>query len=69
MSSQDIGDKTNSKYNPLNRRNMLLGGTTFAAASAIGSGSRVQVAQAQPALHRRPSCIHHRAVTDSHRPD
>jgi hypothetical protein len=48
MSSQDIGDRENSRSNPLNRRNILLGGTTFAAASAIAANSPAQVAQAQP---------------------
>jgi arylsulfatase A-like enzyme len=33
----------------LNRRNILLGGTTLAAASVLGSGAPTQVAQAQPA--------------------
>jgi hypothetical protein len=31
----------------LNRRNLLLGSTTLAAASVLGSGAPVQVAQAQ----------------------
>jgi arylsulfatase len=40
---------TNSKDRPLNRRNILLGGTTLAAATAAGLGlrSQVEVAQAQ----------------------
>jgi arylsulfatase A-like enzyme len=41
------GDKSNLKNRALNRRRMLLGGTTLAAASAITSGHPVQVAQAQ----------------------
>jgi hypothetical protein len=59
MSNQDNRDKINSRSNRLNRRNMLLGGTTFAAASAIVSGSRVQVAQAQPAAPsgRKPNIL------------
>ena len=31
----------------INRRNILLGGTTLAAASAVAAGSSIQVAQAQ----------------------
>jgi arylsulfatase A-like enzyme len=41
-------DECDSK-NLLNRRNMLLAGTTFAAASALGSSVRTAVAQAQQA--------------------
>ncbi|HEY4141748.1 MAG TPA: arylsulfatase [Pseudolabrys sp.] len=44
MSAKDQSDRKPD----LNRRNVLLGGTTFAAASALMSGSRQQVAQAQP---------------------
>jgi hypothetical protein len=33
MSSDDIGDKLNLKKDALNRRAILLGSTTFAAAS------------------------------------
>jgi arylsulfatase A-like enzyme len=47
MSSRDNGDNSNLKQAALNRRNMLLGGTTLAAASAIASGGSVQMAQAQ----------------------
>jgi arylsulfatase A-like enzyme len=47
MSSADNKDKSNRKNGTLNRRNILLGGTTLAAASAIAAGNRVQVAQAQ----------------------
>jgi arylsulfatase len=47
MSGQDNGEKSSVKQGALNRRNILLGGTTFAAASAIAGGDRVQVAQAQ----------------------
>jgi arylsulfatase A-like enzyme len=39
--------KSNLQHNALNRRNMLLGGTTLAAVSAITSGGGVQMAQAQ----------------------
>jgi arylsulfatase len=37
-----------SKDHPFSRRNVLLAGTTLAAASAIGSASHVETAQAQP---------------------
>ncbi len=43
MSNEENGDKSNLKKSALNRRNVLLGGTTLAAASAIP----IQVAQAQ----------------------
>ena len=45
MSKLSRGD--NPKSRALNRRNMLLGGTTLAAASAIAAGEPVQLAQAQ----------------------
>jgi arylsulfatase len=45
----------------LDRRSILLGGTTLAAASALGSGNPVQVAQAQqqpaPPTGRRPNIL------------
>jgi arylsulfatase A-like enzyme len=44
VKTQSTDDDNQTK---MNRRNMLLGGTTIAAASAIVSGNRVQVAQAQ----------------------
>jgi arylsulfatase A-like enzyme len=47
MPNRDNGDKSSLKNSALNRRNMLLGGTTLAAASAIVSGNRVAQAQAQ----------------------
>ena len=47
MSSDGNSEKPKREDRALNRRNMLLGGTTLAAASAIASGSRVHVAQAQ----------------------
>src|SRR5580698_10955366 len=49
MPNGDNGDKSNLKNSALNRRNILLGGTTLAAASAIVAGNRVAQAQAQPA--------------------
>ena len=49
MSSQDNFNKSNSENKALNRRNMLLAGTTLAAASALGSSVQNAVAQAQQA--------------------
>ena len=47
MSKSETGEKSNPKNHSLNRRNMLLAGTTLAAASAIATGHPVSVAQAQ----------------------
>jgi arylsulfatase A-like enzyme len=47
MSNDDAGDKTRSGNQALNRRNMLLGGTTLAAASAVAAGNPIRLAQAQ----------------------
>jgi len=47
MSNGDNGDKSSLKNSALNRRNILLGGTTLAAASVIVANNPVQVAQAQ----------------------
>ena len=42
----------------VDRRNILLAGTTLAAASALGSAASIQTAQAQPALSgQRPNII------------
>jgi hypothetical protein len=41
MSSQGKGDKSNLEINTVDRRNMLLGGTTLAAASALGTAVSV----------------------------
>jgi hypothetical protein len=51
MSGQHNEDKRNAEGNKVNRRNMLLAGTTLAAASALGTAASVQkaVAQAQQA--------------------
>ena len=38
MRSRDNGDRPNLTNNTINRRNMLLAGTTLAAASALSSG-------------------------------
>jgi arylsulfatase A-like enzyme len=59
MSKLSRGD--NPKSRALNRRNMLLGGTTLAAASAIAAGEPVQLAQAQAqpaaASGRKPNIV------------
>jgi arylsulfatase A-like enzyme len=47
MSTDNTGDKSDLKQSALNRRNILLGGTTLAAASALGGRAPVTVAQAQ----------------------
>jgi arylsulfatase len=59
MSSQDNTNKSNSENKALNRRNMLLAGTTLAAASALGTAAGVQkaVAQAQQATSGKPNIL------------
>ena len=64
MSSDDTISKTKStdaRPSKLNRRNILLGGTTLAAASSLGGAAPIQVAQAQaqqqPAPTGRPPNI------------
>jgi arylsulfatase A-like enzyme len=47
MPSEGNGDQSNRNKRALNRRNILLAGTTLAAASAIPTGSHAQIAQAQ----------------------
>src|SRR5262249_4332002 len=47
MSGQDNANKSTSESKPLNRRNMLLAGTTLAAASALSSAASVETAVAQ----------------------
>jgi Sulfatase len=46
MSGDDNSDKPNSGHHAVNRRNILLAGTTLAA-SAIAAGHPIQMAQAQ----------------------
>ncbi len=60
MSNGDNADKL--KNSALNRRNILLGGTTLAAASAIVANNPIQVAQAQaqpaaPASGKKPNIL------------
>jgi hypothetical protein len=61
MSKSETGEKSNAENHSLNRRNMLLGGTTLAAASAIATGHPVSVAQAQaqtaPPSVKRPNIL------------
>jgi arylsulfatase A-like enzyme len=61
MSDKHDSDRTKAKERALDRRKLLLGGTTFAAASAIGSGNAIQVARAQqptaPTAGRRPNIL------------
>jgi arylsulfatase len=59
MSSQGNSNKSNSEIKALNRRNMLLAGTTLAAASALSSAASVQraVAQAQQATSGKPNIL------------
>jgi hypothetical protein len=49
MSSKYDQGKTEIENHLLNRRNILLAGTTLAAASALSAGAPVRMAQAQPA--------------------
>src|SRR5690242_21651850 len=55
MSSQDHKPDSDSRI--LSRRNMLLAGTTMAAASALSSAAAVQTAQAQPAPSGKPNIL------------
>ena len=60
MSDDATGEKSGLEAHTLNRRNMLLGGTTLAAASALGTAARVQVAQAQTTERIGPAAEHPR---------
>jgi arylsulfatase A-like enzyme len=62
MPTQDSGQKPRLSSNAFNRRNMLLGGTTLAAASAIASSTGVHIAQAQvqqqaPSSGKKPNIL------------
>ena len=60
MNNDKNGDNSHSKVNALDRRNVLLGSTTLAAASALGSvAATVQatVAEAQTAGTGKPNII------------
>jgi arylsulfatase len=62
MSNQGNSDKSDSTKRTVNRRKMLLGGTTLAAAGALAAGNSAQIAQAQTqpatsASGRKPNII------------
>jgi len=60
MSDDNRDSKPGLANHALNRRNILLGGTTLAAASAVATNSSVLVAQAQtavPANGRKPNIL------------
>jgi Sulfatase len=54
--SSDDANKSGKKDAALNRRNILLGGTTLAAVSAIAAGKTIEVAQAQQS-GRQPNIL------------
>src|SRR6266704_852821 len=55
MSSKDNRDRARTKDSALDRRTILLGGTTLAAASALGASAPVKIAQAQQQPATTPS--------------
>ncbi len=63
MSTEDKGRATTSKDASLDRRRILLGGTSMAAASALGAAAPTRTAQAQqqpaplPAPRQRPNIL------------
>jgi len=58
MSDDATGEKSGLKAHALNRRSLLLGGTTLAAASTLGTAAHIQLAQAQqPTASGRPPNI------------
>jgi arylsulfatase len=58
MSDDATGERSRLKTDALNRRKILLGGTTLAAASALGAAAPVQLAQAQqPSASGKPPNI------------
>src|SRR5690242_9350230 len=50
-------DTLSAKHGALNRRNILLAGTTLAAASALGTAATLQKAVAQETSGKRPNII------------
>jgi arylsulfatase A-like enzyme len=52
MSGSNTRDEASSEKRAVSRRNLLLAGTTLAAASAVGSPAVIKTAQAQPAPAR-----------------
>jgi arylsulfatase len=58
MSSNNVRDGSNSNQGTVSRRNLLLAGTTLAAASVVGSAVAVKTAQAQQQpVGRRPNIL------------
>src|SRR5262245_62971690 len=57
MSNRDNGNEIDGKERALNRRNILLGGTTLAAASAFGAGPAVKVTRRRRNSQRRPGGV------------
>src|SRR5207244_3871149 len=55
MSSKQGEDKARIESGALNRRKILLGGSTLAAASALGASAPTTLAQAQAQLPAPPS--------------
>ena len=55
MSSKAKREETDGKESVLNRRSILLGGTTLAAASALIASAPIKVAQAQAQQPAAPS--------------
>ena len=55
MSDRDDRDDIDGKERTLNRRSILLGGTTLAAATTLGGASPLHVAQAQAQQQPAPS--------------
>jgi arylsulfatase len=61
MSRKNDREEPKTKNGTLNRRSILLGGTTLAAASALANGASMRVARAQPApttpASRKPNIL------------
>jgi arylsulfatase A-like enzyme len=55
MSNKEGRSETRSKVRAMDRRSILLGGTTLAAVSAMATGARVRVAQAEPKQQPAPA--------------
>jgi arylsulfatase A-like enzyme len=55
MSNKEGRSETRSKVRAMDRRSILLGGTTLAAVSAMATSARVRVAQAEPKQQPAPA--------------
>jgi arylsulfatase A-like enzyme len=55
MSNKEGRSETRSKVRAMDRRSILLGGTTLAAVSAVATGAPVRVAQAEPKQQPAPA--------------